>query len=103
MGAWGGPYDRGGLLLELEQQGSTVKGSVRFTAGQSPALGIVPGPIDGTMTGDVLHFNDARRSLEGELTVRGDEMNGMLVGLFGRRPLSLRRVDSSSGPVSPPR
>ncbi len=89
------------LLFELEQQGATVKGFVRVTArgGQGTNL---EGPIEGTVAGDVFRFRNARGSAEGELTVSGDEMNGR-VSLLGSQPLSLRRVDPSSRPASPPR
>ncbi len=92
------------LLLELEQQGSTVKGSMRSPTGGSPAgfPRLNPGPIEGTVAGDVFRFRQARGSVEGEMTVSGDEMNG-LVSYLGQRPLSLRRVDPSSLPASPPR
>jgi len=45
-------------------------------------------------------FKNARGSLEGEVTVSGDEMTGQIGTAFGTRGVSLRRVDSS--PPAPP-
>jgi hypothetical protein len=43
-GTWEGTWFTGhGLLFELEQQGSTVKGSVQLT--------LRPGPLEGTVAG----------------------------------------------------
>jgi hypothetical protein len=105
MGTGGGkPPD---LLFELEQQGSTVKGFMRLPAGgssQSVSYGsrINPGPLTGTVAGDVFRFRLTNGSVEGELTVSGDEMNGQ-VSWSGSRTITLRRVDPSSPPVSPTR
>jgi hypothetical protein len=105
MGTGGGkPPD---LLFELEQQGSTVKAVMRLPAGgssQSVSYGsrINPGPLVSTVASDVFRFRLTNGSLEGELTVSGDEMIGQ-VSWSGSRPLSLRRVDPSSLLGSPPR
>ena len=100
-GTLGGPALSlpGEFLLELEQQGSTVKGSLLSGKG-----GVLPvaGPIDGTVAGDVFRFKGSRGIVEGEFTVSGDEMTG-LVSMYGGRPLTLRRVDPSSLSASPPR
>ena len=103
-GSGGNPPD---FLFELEQQGSTVQGVMRFPAGgTSPSVAygsrISPGPITGTVAGDVFRFRLTNGNLDGELTVSGDEMTGQ-VSWQGSRPVSLRRVDSSSPPGSPPR
>ena len=93
------------LLFELEQQGSTVKGYMQFPGGGTTFFSgarVNPGSVDGTVSGDVFRFKLANSSLEGELTVSGEEMNG-LVSIGGSRPLSLRRVDPSSPLASPPR
>jgi hypothetical protein len=85
------------LLFELEQQGATVKGSVQFAPGTR-------GDIEGTLAGDVFRFRNARANVEGEMTVSGDEMSGRISGGYlGTRQISVRRVDSSSPPASPPR
>jgi hypothetical protein len=102
VGSGGGPGSST-VQFELEQQGSTVKG---FTRGYSRGVGCQGtdvGPIEGTVAGDVFRFRDLRGCIEGELTVSGDEMNGRTSSSFGIRPFSLRRVDPSSRPASPPR
>jgi hypothetical protein len=101
-GNWGGT-GAGGFRLELEQQGSKVKGVIRFAGNLADA-----GPIDGMVAGDVFRFKDKRGGVEGELTVSGDEMIGLMSGGAGRgvggsRSISLKRVDSSSRPGSLPR
>ena len=112
-GTWSGTVEGMGmdggvpplLLFNLEQQGSTVTGSMRFGAGGSSTTSksrINPGPIEGTVAGDIFSFRLTNSGLRGELTVSADEMNGQ-VSWSGSRPLSLRRVDPSSPPVSPPR
>lgn len=87
------------VVFELVQNGSTVKGYMKT----SISTGGMPGPIDGTLAGDVFRFRDARGNFEGELTVSGDEMDGRgsVNGILHR--ISLRRADSSSPPGSPPR
>ena len=104
-GTWEGTLVSGiGLLLDLEQKGSTVKGFMRLTAGTSQnPYGLRPGPIEGTVAGDVFRFRQMNSSGEGEMTVSGDEMEGRASLSSGSRPLSLRRVDPSSSPASPPR
>jgi len=104
-GTWEGAVASGiGLLFELEQQGSTVKGSMRLTAGSSQnPVGLRPGPIEGTVAGDVFRFTQTNGSAEGELTVSGDEMNGRATLRTSSDRLYLRRVDPSSSPGSPPR
>jgi hypothetical protein len=103
-GTWFGIAPVGGygeMSIELEQQGATVKGSLRLKT--SLQGGDQSGPIEGTVAGDMFRFRNARGSVEGEVTVNGDEMNGRasLSGLGGSsRPISLRRVDSSSRPDS---
>jgi hypothetical protein len=104
LGTSGAPPE---ISFELEQQGSIVKGFMRLPAGGSSlsvahAFRISPGPIDGTVAGDVFRFRLTNSSLDGELTVSGDEMTG-LVSWSGGRPITLRRVDPSSPPASPPR
>jgi hypothetical protein len=101
-GTWEGSAKGLSLKLELEQEGSTVKGFVRYRGVNPLPGGSTGGPIDGTVAGDVFRFNDSRGSVEGELTVSGDEMSG-LVSYFGQQRISLRRADPSSPPASPPR
>jgi hypothetical protein len=93
----------GDLWFELEQQGSTVKGSVRFGRGGYVVLGGSGAePLTGTVTGDVFRFSAARGAIDGEVKVSEGEMNG-LVSYVGNRSLFLRRVDPSSPSASPPR
>ena len=96
-----GPMGAGGdSFLELEQQGSTVKGPIRFSGGAN-LTGLTGGPINGTVAGDVFRFKDARGNLDGEVTVSGDEMNGRVSTTLGNRPFSLRRIDPPARPGSP--
>ena len=107
-GTWHGSIEGGGnqssgfLSLEMEQQGSAVKGSVQLNAtgwvrqayGRTSAR-----PIVGTVAGDVFRFKEMNGNLEGEVRVNGDEMTGHLwVG--GLWPISLRRIDPSG--ANPP-
>jgi hypothetical protein len=91
------------LLFELERQGSRVTGFMRLGENRhfGPLFRLFPGPMDGTVTGDIFRFQLKDGNLNGELKVSGDEMLGQ-VSLLGGRPLVLRRGDSSS-PPSPPR
>ena len=91
-----------GWELNLEQKGLMVTGSARL--GEAASQYWFTGePIGGTMAGDVFHFSDTRGSLEGEVTVSGDEMNGTARLRGTQRSISLRRIDPSSRPASPPR
>jgi len=86
------------LLFELEQQGSMVKGFMRLPGGlvSAPfAARLFPGPVTGTVAGDVFRFQLTSGSLSGEMNVSRDEMIGQ-VSMMGSRPLVLRRGDSSS-------
>src|SRR5215831_15962370 len=102
-GTWSGMLGAspsGEIQLELEQQGSTVKGVLKLLGGAAGQSGrFQGGPLEGTVAGDVFRFRDTRNGMEGELTVSGDEMNGMM-SHFGQRRLSLRRLDPTSPPVS---
>ena len=103
-GTWSGTGPGGSrvYVFELEQQGSTVKGYMQVS-GAGTQVGVTPGPIAGSVAGDVLHFTDSRGSLDGTLTVSGDEMEGQASVQGASFPISLRRLDSSSRPASPPR
>jgi hypothetical protein len=103
-GTWSGTGPGGSrvYVFEFEQQGSTVKGYMQVS-GAGTQVGVTPGPIAGSVAGDVLHFTDSRGILDGTLTVSGDEMEGQASVYGGSFPISLRRVDPSSRPVSPPR
>jgi hypothetical protein len=100
-GTWYG-YSTGGVgretFLELKQEGSRVTGSIRIFPGGSISKSEL---VDGNVSGDVFRFRQTNGSVEGELTVNGDEMDGRVSLDQGSRPLSLRRVDPSSPPASP--
>jgi hypothetical protein len=103
LGSMGGIQgSTGEFQFELEQQGSTVKGLMRVNTRGLGGQGAYTRPIDGTVAGDVFRFRDSRGIVEGQLTVSGDEMNGRVSLVIGAS-LSLRRVDPSSRPASPPR
>src|SRR5262245_49305440 len=99
-GATGGARE---VVLELEQKGSTVKGTMRVTP-RGPGG---PGTLEGTVAGDVLSFKDSRGTWEGELTISGEEMNGPVTawGVAGalKGIITLRRADPPAPPASPPR
>src|SRR5262247_675236 len=59
------------MLVELKQEGSVVTGSLQQTTLRS--FGDLSGPIEGTVAADVLRFKNSRGTLEGEVTVSGDE------------------------------
>jgi hypothetical protein len=84
--------------LELQQEGSKAKGSIRGLIGGADGPGVF-GPIEGTVAGDVFTFSQTNGSLSGELTVSGDEMRGEFLG-SRRFPMILRRVGSPSPPDS---
>jgi hypothetical protein len=100
--AEGGAYSGASIAFELEQQGPTVKGLLRYR-GITTSVGDLSGPMEGTVGGDVFRFRNRRGSAEGEVIVNGDEMLGRISTSVGRYSISLRRVDPSSPPASPPR
>ena len=97
LGASGNPAVR--ALLDLEQEGPKVKG--RFQT----SFGRISGPLEGRVGGDVFHFRvigGQGETLTGEVTVSGDEMEGLLTvpsmgGGSQTARISLRRG------ASPPR
>lgn len=106
-GVWVGTAQAAGaatIRLELEQQGSKVKGTVHRlgagTAGPS-GTGATTGPIDGTVAGDVFSFRQTNGVLTGEVTVAGDEMTGRVTG-SGTSRISFQRIGSSPRPSSQP-
>jgi hypothetical protein len=89
----------GSYRFELKQNGPNVSGFLQTSGGTT-----LSGPIEGSVAGDTLRFKLANASVEGEMRVTGDEMAGRIQGLPGTNTqFTLRRVDSSSPPVSPPR
>jgi hypothetical protein len=71
----------GDIGFDLEQRGSVVNGSLLLK--QMGGTGDVSGPIEGTVAGDVFRFRDRRGNVEGELTLNGDEMTGLMSTAFG--------------------
>ena len=99
-GTWQGSTSFGWIELDLEQQGTRIKGSMRSASGGRFTGGdLTSGPIDGTVAGDVFTFKQTNGRVAGETTVSGDEMRGQ-VRLYGPEPVTLRRVNSSSPPRS---
>jgi hypothetical protein len=97
----GQPMIRQGVRLELQQEGAKVIGSFEGSSTGS-FVGQGSAPIEGSEAGDVFRFDDARGTVNGELTVSAEEMTGH--GVFGIRPvtITLRRVQSAQSPTSPP-
>ena len=98
-GTWVGAVESvGGISfrLELEQHGPKVKGVWRRVgagvAGWSAS--VLSAPIEGTVGGDVFHFEQVNGPLTGEVTVAGDEMAGYIT-TTGRFKVSLRRISTS--------
>jgi len=86
------------IRLTLKQEGGKVTGEFR-TSGRLASWITSEGALEGTVSGDVFKFVDARRTLTGELTISGDEMHGVI----GRYRADVRRVESSSATPSAPR
>ena len=80
--------------LTLKQHGPKVDGSVRQEGRRTSGVpDEYSGPIDGTVAGDVLSFRQKNGSLQGEMTVSGDEMTGgVFSNTFSRHEITLRRV-----------
>ena len=97
VGGAGGANVGGSLWFELEQQGSTVKGNMQYVGPRGFGLPATARPIEGAVTGDVFRFRQPDGTVEGELTVSGDEMTGQ-VWIGSLRPISLQRVDPSARP-----
>jgi|SRR5215475_5084862 len=76
-----GSYGPGSLELVLQQNGPKVTGQLSFSPG--PAKNE---PIEGTIAGDVLRFQTAKKQITGELQVNGDDMVGS--GIVGSIPAS---------------
>jgi hypothetical protein len=96
----GQPMISSAVRLELQQQGAKVIGSFEGnTTGSYVGRGSTP--IEGSVAGDMFRFNDARGTVNGELTVSGDEMTGH--GIHGTRrvAITLRRVEAALPPTSP--
>lgn len=86
------------LRLNLEQQGSRVKGTlVRPGSDSFYCANVASGPVEGTLAGDTFTFQQTNGVVKGEMTVTGDEMTGDINNGCGHSILTLRRIHSSSG------
>ena len=91
----GQPSTHQEVRFELEQKGPNVTGLFRgslFVSGGAT-------PIEGSVTGDVFKFRDARNLFVGQLTVGGDEIPGQgTVGQNRQVAFTLRRVERAATP-----
>ena len=98
-----GVWERAGsstIRLELKQQGPNVTGYLRsYGQAGTPSSG----DLAGSVAGDAFRFKQVNGPAEGEMTVSGDEMAGQIRGLPTLSQVTLRRVDHSYPPGSPPR
>ena len=84
----------GRLELALKQQGSRVTGFIDWQGGKAGG-GNTSGTIEGAVAGDVFRFRQVsgiQGSVDGELTVNGDEMSGVVRPQVGGGTILLRRV-----------
>jgi hypothetical protein len=88
------------VTIHLEQDGPRVKGSFELRGGAG--FGRYSGFLEGRVGGDVLHFTvvgGTRDIFTGELTVKGEEMEGTFRGAnVNNARIIVHRVDFSSGP-----
>ena len=98
-GAWYGELrtseHRMELSIDLKQQGPKVEGSLLGKGFVPTLLRDVPGPVEGTVSGERFEFRGTNGPLRGDVTVRGDEMTGRVHTGFGPGHVFLRRVDPS--------
>ena len=107
-GTWRGAATSGGSFISyefaLQQRGPKVDGSVRGEGRRTSGWGVpgeYSGPIDGTVAGDAFSFRQTNGSLQGEMTVSGDEMTGVVFSSdFSRHQINLRRATPSAPPDS---
>ena len=84
------------LSIDLKQEGPKVEGSLLGKGFVPALLRDVPGPVEGTVSGERFEFRRTNGPLRGDMTVSGDEMTGQAHTGFGPGQVFLRRVDSSS-------
>ena len=106
-GVWSGVMARSGptsyeITIDLKQEGPKVTGFLKWTGfSYSGAYEDLPGPVEGTVSGDRFEFKRINGSFSGAMTVTGDEMAGQGQMSVGLGSIFLRRVDSSPRPSSP--
>jgi hypothetical protein len=107
-GVWSGVMARGSgptsfeITIDLKQEGPKVTGFLKWAGfSYSGLYEDLPGPVEGTVSGDRFEFKRINGSFGGAMTVTGDEMTGQGHMSAGLGSLFLRRVDSSPRPSSP--
>ena len=92
-GRWKGPWisrgsaDRGEVDLTLEQRGATVTGELRLSGTRLR----LDGPVEGSVEGNTLRFQQPGGQMRGDLTVDGDRMHGLVHGGVLPRTFDLKR------------
>ena len=91
------------IRLELKQQGPNVGGYLQVSG---PGGSLFSGTIEGSVAGDTFRFKLVNGSVEGEMTVSGEQMAGRITGLYaqvGGPRYTLNRINPSAMSGSPPR
>jgi len=79
-------YGTGFMELTLQQNGPKVTGQLSLSPGPTKNV-----PIEGSIAGDVFRFQNATKSVTGELQVNGDEMVGSGMLATGPTTFNLTR------------
>jgi hypothetical protein len=82
------------LSIDLKQDGPKVEGSLLGKGFVPTLLRDVPGPVEGTVSGEGFEFRRTNGPLRAHMTVSGDEMTGQADTGFGPGQVFLRRVHS---------
>ena len=82
------------LSIDLKQERSRVDGSLLGKGFVPGLLRDVPGPVEGTVSGERVELRRTDGPLRARMTVSGDEMTGPAETGFGPGRFLLRRVDS---------
>jgi hypothetical protein len=81
-GVWSGVMARGvptsfDITIDLKQEGPKVTGFLKWTGfSYSGIYEDLPGPVEGTVSGDRFEFKRINGSFSGAMTVTGDEYDG---------------------------
>src|SRR5260370_26915452 len=93
-GVWSGVMARGSgptsleITIDLKQEGPKVTGFLKWTGfSYSGLYDDLPGPVEGTVSGDRFEFKRINGSFTGAMTVTGDEMAGQGENGFGPKPI----------------